>query len=322
MAYERTEVAENSNANQSAPQAIMREERTVNPYAQRKQPLASAPSAPPVGQPRKDGDALAVAPAKPAVETAKLSPQMAALARKEQKFRQSEAKLAAESKALETERAELAELKALKAKLAAKDFSGIESLVDYEAYSTYQLNKLQSEDPIKKELEAIKAEVSGIKKTDEERVSKAYELAISQRRDAAKALVASDEKFSTIKALGREEAVVQHILETWEEDKEELSVEQATQEVEDALYERAQKYSSVPKLKKTAPVEVAPPVVEEKKPLPPMKTGLKTITNQVNAGEIKKALKPLSLMSQDERYAEARRRAEAKLAARQPQPSA
>lgn len=344
MGYEVEAVAENGSAlPKSAPLPEFRQERVLDPYRQRKAAGIGNPAAKPPGEVAVPANASSGAPlvgqgntngatpgeeSKPtAAETVTLSPQVAALARKEQKFRQRELELSQNLKALEAERAELAELKALKAQLAAKDYSGIEKHVDYEQYAQYLLNKQASEDPTQKALDAIRTEVTDLKNAQKSDVEKRFNAAVAERKTAISKLFESDEKYSHLKALKLEDTVLQHILDTWEHDSEELTPEQAAQEIQDELSERAEKLAPFSKLKmqaspteETAPLADAPP---EKKVLPPMKQGLKTLTNQVTApGGMKAPLKPLSLMNQDERYAEARRRAMEKLSQRPPKSSA
>jgi len=121
-------------------------------------------------------------------------------------------------------------------------------------------------------------------------------------------LIAKDDTFKAIKTKKAEEAVVQLILDTWEEEEIELSPEAAAKAVEDELKARAKEWASL------IQEEVKQDPVVEKKELPPLKPGMKTLTNNMaSTGEIKRPLKPLHTMTDTERYAEARRRYEEKL---------
>lgn len=306
MAYERSLITESPTPTQSQPQ--MREERVISPYADNTR-LAKAQEA--VGQRNIDSGAVKGAEeAVPPAETVTLSPQMAALARKEQRFRREQQDLKARATALDAERAEIAELKALKAKLAAKDFSGIEDLVKYDDYTNYLIEKTSGSTPEQEAVRKLAAEVDGIKKSHSEDVSKRFEAAINERRKAVTQLVESNEEYSSIKELKLQEAVVQHILDTWENDGIDLSPEEAAKEVEKELIERAGKWTALSKLK---PKEDA---TAELKQLPPLKPQIKTLTNNMSvSGEVKRPVKSLQFMTQEERYAEARRRAEEKLKA-------
>lgn len=244
----------------------------------------------------------------PAAESVALSPAMAALARKEQRFLQQQSELKAQQKALEAERAEIAELKAMKAKLAAKDFSGIEEQVPYDDYVKYLLSKQpQSEEA--KHLAEISNRIEKIEGTQKQSLEDRMADAINSTRDAVKGVVESNAEFSSIKELGLHEAVVQHILDSWDQDNVELTPEQAAKEVETLLVEQAAKFAGLPKLKAATPAAPA----EEKK-LPPLKQGITTLTNNMAAaGDAKRPNRPFQGMSDSERWAEARRRAEEKL---------
>jgi hypothetical protein len=231
-----------------------------------------------------------------------LSPQLAALARKEQKFRQEQQALKAKELALDAERKEIAELKALKAKLAAGDYSEIDKVVDYEKLVQHKIGRDQKTE----EMESLRNDIAALKAAQEKDVNERFESAVNQRRSAIKSLVAENPDFSTVKELKAEEVVVQLILDTWEEDEVELTPEEAAMAVEKELLERSKKWTSLTKLKS----QEAP---AEKRELPPLKPAMKTLTNNMaSTGEVKKPLKPLHLMTDQERYQEAYRRAQEK----------
>lgn len=283
----------------------MREEKVLNPYQPRPtRPLATPP---PVGQ--ADMGRGTEEAAKPSEETVKLSPQIAALARKEQKFRQQLAELEKQKAVVAAEKSEIAELRAMRDKLAAKDYSGLEGLVDYNDYSQYQVNKLNGMDPVQEEFKKLNGKISEIEKSAQENVSKQFEAAVNERRTAAAQLIEKTDQFPKLKKAKATEAVVKHILDTWEHDSEELSVEQAAKEVEEGIIERAKQWASLLEEEKEGEL------LEEGKAklLPPMKAAVKTLTNQVTAGELKRPQKSYQGMNDQDRWAEARRRAEEKL---------
>lgn len=239
---------------------------------------------------------------KPTEDTVKLSPQVTALARKEAKFRQQEQALKAKEQSLVEREAKLVKLAELEEKLKAKDYSSVEEIVNYDEYTQYLVDKQKNTDPTQQALKKLTEEVGEIKKSAKDSLTQQFEAAVKERRDAVTKLVESDPEYSTIKELKRQDAVVQHILDTWEHDEVDLPVEQAAKEVEEALLEEAKKYASLPKIK---------PPIDEKKPLPSMKP--KTMTNEMTTSGVKTPLKSLQFMSESERYAEARRRAVEKL---------
>src|SRR5271170_756724 len=135
MSYEVESISTGSPGNpvvqSSSP--VMREERTVSPYEMRGPKTL-------IGQ--QDINKTPVETKGAPEGTVKLSPQLAALARREQKFRSQQQEYAKKEAALTAEREELTQLRAMKQKLAVKDYSGLDDLVDYNEYSQYQVNKL------------------------------------------------------------------------------------------------------------------------------------------------------------------------------------
>lgn len=319
MAYELANLESFSPQTTQVP--TMREEKTIESFADHKARVAAAMAkaagtttdAPVKTDAPITNDNAAAEPAKVDEVSRPLSPQLAALARKEQKFREEQRKLKVAEQALEAERKEIAELKELKAKLAAGDYSAADKLVDYEKYTQHKLGK----DPKAEELESLRTDIAKLKADQEKDLNERFESAVNQRRVAIKTLMATDDasQFKAIKELKAEEAVVQHILDTWENDSVELTPEDAAKEVEAALKEKAQKWASIYETKKEPTTEVVPAIeTVEKRELPPLKTGMKTLTNNMaSTGQIKPPVRPLHLMTEQERYVEARRRYEEKL---------
>ena len=316
MAYEVENLGSNI-AGPSLPKEIMREERVVDHRAGDKR-LAAAQAAVAAKQVSPKSDQSNTSGTTNSAETqntpeasVNLSPAAAALARKEAKFRQQQQELKAKETALEAERLEIAELKALKAKLAAKDYSSVESLVDYNDYTNYLIEKGGANTPEQEEIKKLSSKLESIEKAQQDDFNKRFDAAVNERRTAVKQLVESDATFSSIKELNMQEAVVQHILDTWEHDSVDLTVEQAAKEVEDLLVERATKWTSLSKFKSQGASQS-----QEKKELPPLKAGVKTLTNNMApTGEIKRPQKSFEGMSEQDRYKEAYRRAQEKLKA-------
>ncbi len=310
MAYDKSAITETPSAVPSQPLPQMREERTVDPYRINK-PKVMAP----IGEPdinseqKKEAESGEVAPVKE--ESITLSPQMAALARKEQKFRQNELNVKRREEALAAREANISRLEELEKKLKADDYSGVEDLVKYDKYTNYLIEKDTQLTPEQKAVKELNEKVSGVEKRIQEDVEIRFEAAVNERRKAVQTLVETNQEFSSIKEMKAEEAVVKHILDTWEHDQIDLSPEEAAKEVEEILLETANKWNSLSKLKnKLNPNEVT----EDKHALPPLRAPIKTLTNNMAAtGEIKRVQKPLGQMSDSERWAEARRRAEEKL---------
>lgn len=315
MSYERSLISDTPTSLPSVPAPQMREERVIEPFRSSSVRLTKAMETVASNQngqnAQSSGETLAkvteeqVTPA----ETVTLSPQMAALARKEQRFRQNELSLKAREADLATQLKEVADLKALKARLAAKDYSGVESQIPYDEYTQYLVEKMNQTSPEAQALKELAAKVDGVEAKIKDDVSKRFEAAVQERRRAVKDLVLNKPEFIAIKKAKAEEAVVQHILDTWEHDNIDLSPEDAAREVSKELLARASQWKSLLEEEQEQPNQG-----DEKRNLPPLKPAIKTLTNNMLAtGEIKRPIKPLHLMTDQERYVEARRRAEEKL---------
>jgi hypothetical protein len=308
MPYERELLGDSPSALPNQQQTQFKEERVIDPYRFRRgvESKTQAAETSKVGQPATSTGSEA--PPSPTVETVTLSPAAAALARKEQMARKRELEFKEEKDRLEKDKAEVLELKALREKLAKKDFSGIENLVPYDEFTNYLIEKGQSEDPIAKEIKKLDAKIEDLSKAQKSDVDKRFEAAVQERRKMVTDLVSKDPKFSAIKKLKAEEHVVQHILDTWEHDSVDLTPEQAALEVQEVLKEKAKVWAGA------LEEEKAPETTPESKNLPPLKPQLKTITNNLTAaGETNRPKRSFQGMSDTERWAEARRRAEEKL---------
>lgn len=302
MSYTKEAVADSTTAIQSSNIPLMKEDRLVEVQQNIRPKIQN-------GQIANSKDSGSEEP-RATEETVTLSPQMAALARKEQRVRQQEQAIKQRELSLAAEKAEIAELKAMKAKLAAKDYSGVEGMVDYESYTNYLIEKSGNLSPEQQALKKLEAEVEGMKQSQKNDVDKRFEAAVNERRKAVNSLIDTNPEFSKLKRLGEkgQEAVITHILETWKEDEIDLDPIKAAKEVQQLILEQA-KISAALLEEESTEEQVA-----GNKALPPLKPGMKTLTNNMAAtGEIKRPVKSFQHMSDSERYAEARRRAEEKL---------
>lgn len=251
---------------------------------------------------KTDSEPVAESPAT-TEESVRLSPQLSILARKEQALVKERLAIKAEREQMASDLADAAKFKQLKTKMSAKDFSDMEELgLNYEDYVKHVLNKQETEDPKEKRVQELEAKLQSLEKTLEESAANNYEETIAEYRKEISKLVSDNSDFSTIKGLKREDAVLQLILDAFEKDNEELTVAEAAQQIEEYLVEYGNTFTSLPKFKKEEPVKQLPrPVVG------------KTLTNNMTAGsDTKGPLKSLQNMSEAERYAEARRRVEAR----------
>jgi hypothetical protein len=215
-------------------------------------------------------------------ETITLSPQMTAMARKEQKFRQQEQAFKVEKEAFTAKAAAAEKFEALQAKIAAKDFSILEELgVTYQDYANYQINKGEAGTPENQAIQKLETKVDDLNKKREDDINKQYDATLAQyRKEAATFLSDKTEEYegliseATLAGKKPEEFIVTHIAESFAENDEELTVEQAAKEIEDIILEDALRKASFKKVQEKIGV---PP----KKTLPPPKTGLKTLTASI-----------------------------------------
>lgn len=236
------------------------------------------------------------------VESVRLSAQVSAIARKEQAFRQRELALKEREKAMESRLAGGDKYETLKEKLNAKDYAEAEALgLNYEDYVKYVLEKQGGEDPVQNELKALRAELETFKKGTEESATQAYEETVSEYKKEIARMVLDNPEFSSIKELKREDAVLQVILDTFEEDGEELTISEAAKLVEEQLVTYGKAFIALPKFKKEEGT------VDQQRTLPRPIVG-KTLTNDMTVNSEKKPFKSLQYLSEAERYAEARRR--------------
>lgn len=248
----------------------------------------------------------AQAPAEPAPpeESVTLSPQISALARKEQAQRQRERALVQRERALEAKLADAEKYQQLKTKVAAKDYSGAEELgLTHEQYTQYLLDKQAGEDPAEQRYRKVESELERLKKNQEEQTIQDYQANQALWKQEVQKTVDANEEFSTIKELNAYGAVLKHINDSFDEDGIELTAEQAAKEIEEALFARAEKLAAVSKIKKK--FEAEPRVLGAPKPSP------KTITQNMTVTSEKTKSKPFHLMSESEQIAEAIRRVQA-----------
>ena len=139
------------------------------------------------------------------------------------------------------------------------------------------------------ELRRIKAELKAIKDSQQDQFTKiqeqqkaAYEQAVKQVSREVNQLVNSNEAFETIRATNSQEAVVELIKQTYDEDGVLLSAEEAAEMVEEYLTDEALTLAKLKKVQsKLAPPEAAQSgneVQTSQKPLIQTKTLTNTVT--------------------------------------------
>jgi hypothetical protein len=246
------------------------------------------------------------APAEPGTpeESVPLSPQISALARKEQAQRQRERALAQREKALEAKLADAEKYQQLRTKVAAKDYSAAEELgMTHEQYTQYLLDKQAGEDPAEQRTRKLESELERLKKNQEEQILQEYKTNQALWKQEISKVVAANEDLSAIKELGLEGVVLKHINDSFDEDNVELTAEDAAKEILEALDAKTEKLASVSRYKEKFKAE--PRVLGAPKP------SAKTITQNMTTTSEKSKSKPFHLMSESEQIAEAIRRVQA-----------
>lgn len=216
-----------------------------------------------------------------------ISPQFAALARKEKALRLEFQKLKSERDAWANEQKTTQDKYTkdyVPRQKVKEDAIGV--LLD-EGFTLDQIAEMTlkyngAQDPRVAKLMARIDELEGKTKSIDSRItddqSQAVEQALNQMRNEAKILIDSDTAFETIKATNNVEAVVKHIKRTYDEDGVVLTVEDAAKEVEDILIEEAIKMAGLGKVKQRlqpAPA-VEPPKIEPKQQITP-----RTLTHEM-----------------------------------------
>ncbi len=223
----------------------------------------------------------------------KLSPQFAALARKEKALRMEAQKLKAERDAWKADQDKYKTGDYIPKERLTKETLAVlsEAGLTHDQVAELLLSAPQQQDPTIAKLMARIDELEGkttkVETDFKDQQTKSYEQAVNQIRNEAKVLIDSDEAYETIKATNNVESVVEHIKQTFEKDGVLLSVDEAANEVEELLVEEAIKMASLNKIRQ----KLQPPA-EEKKPLEQAKQQqpLRTLTHDLSASSNKQSL--------------------------------
>jgi tetratricopeptide (TPR) repeat protein len=225
-----------------------------------------------VQEPRQPNTSVETNPQDPPKEVT-LSPQLTALARKEQALRQREQAIKADRDAIEKQKSDFGKLTELKDKLSKKDYSILDELgVSYEEWTNYLLNKANGEKPEVQAVKQLESRIDQFEENQKQLVTKQYDQTIKQYERDIKNKTESDPAFGAIKKLGAEKHVLQHILDTFNEEGEALSVDQACKDIQDFLEDERKQYDAA----FTSKSEETP----KEKVLPPPKQ-TRTLTQQI-----------------------------------------
>jgi len=206
-----------------------------------------------------------------------LSPQLTALARRQQKLQQEIQAQRDKEAAWEKQKSEYLPKSALKDKAQKNVDEALAELgLDYEQLTQLKLAQLNGADPIQE----VRQELQQLKDAQTEQTNKQYEATIKQYRAEADALTAADTKaYHFINREKRQDAVVQHIVDTWQDNPDKvLTVEQAAKEIEEFLREDAKEKANYLKEIDEGDTTQAP---QQKTLPPPQKAAPRTLTNAV-----------------------------------------
>ncbi len=223
------------------------------------------------------------APAEPQV-----SPQFAALARKEKALRAEIQRFKAEKESWSTEQKSSQDKYTKdylpKDRLTQDPITVLNELgLTHDQIANMLLSQPAVQDPRVAKLMARIDELEGKTKSIDTRIAEdqtqAVEQALNQMRNEAKILIDSDTAYETIKATNNVEAVVKHIKRTYDEDGVVLSVEDAAKEVEEILVEDAIRMAGLTKIKN----KLQPPPAEPQKIDPRVQSQPKTLTHEMTS---------------------------------------
>jgi hypothetical protein len=225
-----------------------------------------------------------------------LSPQYAALARKEkairnqvQELRSREAAFQAREAAVAAKEAEAAKALELASRLE-KDPLGVlaEKGYTYDKLTQAALSLPSEQDhmvnSLKAEIDALRQEMGKTKQSYEEQQTAQYKQAVNQIRQDTVQLVKGNPDFEAISATGSVNDVVELIESTFKKDGILLSVEEAAREVEEYLSEEAFKLTRLQKIqKRLAPKPSPAPAPQQATPKTQSQPQMKTLTNSVGS---------------------------------------
>lgn len=223
-----------------------------------------------------------------------LSSQYAQLARQTKAFRAQVTALKAEQSALKAERDAMeAEKVRMKSDFVPKERLTKDTLkvLQEQGFSAEQITNMMLNAPspedvkhdqvieeLRAEINALKADSTATKQSNEENQRNAYQQAVNTIRTEARQLVASDPQFETIQATDSIEDVVELITKTHAKEGKLLTVQEAATAVEEYLEEEALKLAKLKKIQ--AKLKAAPTATKEPAGSPTAaKTPTKTLTS-------------------------------------------
>lgn len=279
-------------------------EDTVQTAPQTSQDDPQGPSIPQPGETLQSAPETTTEAPKTAVEDP-MSKQFAILARKEKQMRQ---KLMQDQQALKSERdAWQAEKAQMQAKLEQLEQSWMpkdrvksqtlqvlaEAGVSWDELTQQVVNQQPVNPQVEAQMRSMETTIRKLEerlangdKSQQQAQQQQYQAALNQITSDVKSLVSSDPNFETVKATNSIRDVVELIEKTYQEEGMLLSVEEASQQVEDYLIEEALKLSKLSKiqqrLKPATSTQTPAQPVQQTQPTKPQ-SQMKTLTNATSS---------------------------------------
>lgn len=213
----------------------------------------------------------AVTPPAPAVT---LPPQVSALARKESVFQAKVQAFEAEKKAWADKNAPpVARALPTKEELLKSPSKLFEQLgLTQEELTAAYLNEQNGIDPTQQAIQGLEEKFTKLETKQQEDQAKTTQTIIKQYEAEIAKLVDSDPEYEVTKARKAHGHVLQHILDTFSEDGDILTVEQAAKEVEEAILADAVLTASLKKVQAKLVPPVAAQDPKQRQTLPPPNT--------------------------------------------------
>lgn len=260
-------------------------------------PTTQSTSAPKTGHPGITEETTA-----PAVT---LSPQLTALARRQQKFQQEVQAQREKESQWEKDKANYVPKESFKAKVQQNAVEALSDLgLTYDELTNLLLNQQNGADPVRE----LRSEVDQLKKSQEESANKQFEAILNQYKSEAQKLIQSSDKYLMIRDEPEAaKAAVDELVADWEKDGETKDISYYLDLAEEGLRDMANALSG--RLSKTKPAEeTAQPT---KKTLPPPKAAqTRTLTQQVETAPQQARPGQFQHLSMKERIAQATARAQ------------
>jgi hypothetical protein len=242
-----------------------------------------------------------------------LPKKISALARQEMAQRAKEKAFADKERSFAEKMADADKFVKLREAIKNKDYSQLDELgVKYEEIVKHELNKEASKDPVQDEIKSLKQKQEELVKRLEEKEVKEYETNQTLWKSEIARVLAENKEFAALKKANANQAILDHINDSFEEDGTELTVEQAAKDLIGELENKKKAYDSY--FEDETPAQDKP---QAGKVLGPPKTEVKTITQNMTVTSHQTKPKPFHLMSESEQIAEAIRRVQAEKLKRQ-----